>query len=157
MPQSFAPTASTQQKPRGAGTKNHAPGRRGGQIGGSLLASTGGSFLAGAEEGMAWFRCPSANHRSPNDAVRCVENGKASVLGCRSPLLHVATPSALQESPPTWRTAGQLRTPKPSPRTTKLYDRTGHEITLDEVERVLIYQQHTAGRPRVHLEPPNRT
>jgi hypothetical protein len=25
-----------------------------------------------------------------------------------------------------------------SPRTTKLYDRTGHEITLDEVERITI-------------------
>ena len=26
----------------------------------------------------------------------------------------------------------------PSPRTTKLYDRTGDEITLDEVERITI-------------------
>jgi integrase/recombinase XerD len=25
-----------------------------------------------------------------------------------------------------------------SPRTTKLYDRTGHEITLDEIERITI-------------------
>jgi hypothetical protein len=30
------------------------------------------------------------------------------------------------------------RTYKQSPRTTKLYDRTGDEITLDEVERIVI-------------------
>ena len=32
----------------------------------------------------------------------------------------------------------QLRAAHESPRTTKLYDRTGDEITLDEVERIAI-------------------
>jgi hypothetical protein len=32
----------------------------------------------------------------------------------------------------------ESRTPKPPPRTTKLYDRTSDEITLDEVERIAI-------------------
>jgi hypothetical protein len=31
-----------------------------------------------------------------------------------------------------------------SPRTTKLYDRTGDEITLDEVERITIRRVETA-------------
>jgi hypothetical protein len=32
----------------------------------------------------------------------------------------------------------QLMVAHESPRTTKLYDRTGDEITLDEVERIII-------------------
>ena len=54
-----------------------------------------------------------------------------------------ATPSGPPASLPTWRTAARSRTPRriadhESPRTTKLYDRTSDEITLDEVERIAI-------------------
>jgi integrase/recombinase XerD len=35
-------------------------------------------------------------------------------------------------------TLDQLMAAHESPRTTKLYDRTGDEITLDEVERIMI-------------------
>jgi hypothetical protein len=46
-------------------------------------------------------------------------------------------------SPPTSKPGARWRTLRPwrrmkGPRTTKLYDRTGDEITLDEVERIAI-------------------
>jgi|HubBroStandDraft_6_1064221.scaffolds.fasta_scaffold1622126_2 hypothetical protein len=60
-----------------------------------------------------------------------------------SPPLLVATHFARLASRRTWGMAGRLRTPQAiaaheSPRTTKLYDRTSDEITLDEVERIAI-------------------
>ncbi len=54
-----------------------------------------------------------------------------------------AIPSAQPASPPIWEAGGTLENAQAmaaheSPRTTKLYDRTGDEITLDEVERIMI-------------------
>jgi hypothetical protein len=68
---------------------------------------------------------------------RTAEAGVKVKLGC-----HVATSSARPTSPPTYRPTGpSKRRPMAaheSPPTTKLYDRTVDEITLDEIERISI-------------------
>lgn len=82
------------------------------------------------------------DHREPFAASRCARHGEAP--GTRS------IPSST--SCHTFRATGitaylenggaiedaQLIAAHESPRTTKLYDRTGDEITLDEVERIVI-------------------
>jgi hypothetical protein len=49
-----------------------------------------------------------------------------------------AIPATPRTSPPIWKPAARWRTHRLDRRTTKLYDRTGDEITLDEVERITI-------------------
>jgi hypothetical protein len=49
-----------------------------------------------------------------------------------------AIPATPRTSPPIWKPAARWRTQRLDRRTTKLYDRTGDEITLDEVERITI-------------------
>ena len=76
-----------------------------------------------------------------NNALDMVKRRAKAVGPVRTDLQpHASGPPA---SPPTWKTAAPSRRPSRSPptnrpKTTKLYDRTSDQITLDEVERIII-------------------
>ena len=75
------------------------------------------------------------------DAWRMIQR-RAAELGTRSRDRLPYVP-ARRASPPYLEAGGTLENAQAmaaheSPRTTKLYDRTGDEITLDEVERIVI-------------------
>jgi hypothetical protein len=79
------------------------------------------------------------------DAWRMIQR-RAADLGFKVKI----GPSAQPESPLIWKPAGTLENAQAmaaheSPRTTKLHDRSGDEITLDEVERIAIWKVRYQG------------
>jgi hypothetical protein len=74
-------------------------------------------------------------NRPATAGCRSGELGMKVKIGCHTFRATVVT--AYMEAGRTLENA-QLMTAQESPRTTKLYDRTGDEITLDEVERITI-------------------
>ena len=66
-------------------------------------------------------------------AIAGVARGK---IGCHIPFAPRASPP-ISKPAARWRTRKRMAAHE-NPRTTKLYDRTGDEITLDEVERIAI-------------------
>ena len=82
----------------------------------------------------------TANRLTRNDALRMVkrrvrEAGLPSTVCCHS--FRATGITAYLENGGTIENAQAIAAHE-SPRTTKLYDRTGDEITLDEVERIQI-------------------
>jgi integrase len=98
-----------------------------------LAGTLGGVLLLRFTE-LGWLR------RGPADAYRMIrrrtaEAGFRNRLGCH--VFRATGITAYLERGGTLENA-QAMTAHESPRTTKLYDRTGDQITLDEVEKIQI-------------------
>jgi integrase/recombinase XerD len=74
--------------------------------------------------------------RSTNDVISAF-SGRSPTCGAPSATFRATGITAYLEGGGTLENA-QLMAAHESPRTTKLYGRTGDEITLDEVERITI-------------------
>ena len=96
----------------------------------ALLYDLGGAIHALPYRAGAYDERTPLMHESAGTASTCDAGGRR-------------LPGAPAASPPTWRTAACWNTPRPWPghasaRTTKLYDRRGEQVSLDEVERITL-------------------